>query len=440
MKRRTYVDEEGNTINQSYENKKPLLRFFFVFGTVLPIIIIILIIIAVIQNNKCLNIYNTLKSASLKYAQDQGNLPTIEGENTSVRLDDLYNDQYLSSANTDNTLCSGTVKITKYKEDYVYTIDTRNCGQCSVNRKYNDWSSEQSSYPSGKAIVDVIPYYNYYERETNTTSWTDYFDDSELSDETSEYGIRLPLNEEDLPEIPTEGKIVNIENDTTYYYRYRNRSWKWYDIEGDYSEFSSEQPEGYANKDESSEIYTEWTEYSLDYPEEKDYRGIENTTGYKFYYLNDEGKKIYYNSGQYSAREDVNTDKYDKTDEDKTTLYRYRDKQWRWYNGTKRKYSSYSSTAPTGRPYKDTETETLGNATNWEEVLSEQTDNADYRIVERKLMTRFRIEYDISSLKVLDEPLNRSDFETKVKASIPEFYSNPNYKLEVSYKFRYRKS
>ena len=41
MKRQTYVDEEGNPINQSLENKKPLLRFFFVFGTILPIIILI---------------------------------------------------------------------------------------------------------------------------------------------------------------------------------------------------------------------------------------------------------------------------------------------------------------------------------------------------------------------------------------------------------------
>ena len=45
MKRQTYVDEDGNTINQSFENKKPILYFFFVIGTILPIIIIIFIII-----------------------------------------------------------------------------------------------------------------------------------------------------------------------------------------------------------------------------------------------------------------------------------------------------------------------------------------------------------------------------------------------------------
>ena len=55
-------------------------------------------------------------------------------------------------------------------------------------------------------------------------------------------------------------------------------------------------------------------------------------------------------------------------------------------------------------------------------------------------MTRFRIEYDILSLKVLNKPLNRSAFEKKIKSSILEFASNPNYELEVTYKFKYRKS
>ena len=440
MKRRGYVDEKGNTINQSFENKKPLLRFFFVIGTVLPVVIIIFIIVALIQNGHCLNVYKSIKNASLKYVQDQGNLPTLEGEATTVRLDDLYNDKYLSSANTNNSLCSGNVKITKYKEDYLYTIDVRNCGQCSVNKKYGEWSKEQSSYPSGKTIVDVIPYYNYYIKDTSTTDWTSYFDDSELQDETSEYGIRLPLDEERLPSIPKEAEISNIENDTTYYYRYRDRSWKWYDIEGDYSDFSSEQPQGYANKDEDCEIYSKWSEYTLNYPEEKDYRTIQSTTGYKFYYLNKDGEKVYYNSGQYSAQEDVDTEKYNNRDSDTATLYRYRDRMWRWYNGQKRKYSSYTSRQPSDKPFKDMETETVGSPTSWEPESHSSAETSEYRVEERKIMTRFRIKYDILSLKVLDEPLNRQDFEKKVKMTIPQFATNNNYKLEVTYKFRYRKS
>ena len=54
MKRQTYVDEEGNTINRSLENKRPLLNFFFIFGTILPIVIIIFIIDAALDCNSCL--------------------------------------------------------------------------------------------------------------------------------------------------------------------------------------------------------------------------------------------------------------------------------------------------------------------------------------------------------------------------------------------------
>ena len=316
MKRQTYVDKEGNTINPSLENKRPLLSFFFLFGTILPVIIIILIIIAVNQNNSCLKIYNTLKTASLNYAKDSGTVPSLEGESVTIKLNELYDGNYISSTNTNNTLCSGSIKITKYKDDYLYTVDARNCGKCSVNRKYGGWSKEQTTYPSGKAIVDVIPYYNYYKREVNITNWSDYFDEDELQDEISEYGIKLPMDLDKIPEIPAEAEIVNIENETKYNYRYRDRSWKWYDIEGEYSEFSSEQPDGFANKDEDSSRYTEWSDYSLNYPAEKEYRTIQRTTGYKFYYENSKGEKIYYNSGQYTARADVNTDKYNKTESD----------------------------------------------------------------------------------------------------------------------------
>ena len=440
MKRQTYVDKEGNTVNKTLESKRPLLNFFFVFGTILPIVIIIFIIVAVFKNNGCLTIYNNLKTASLNYAKDEGTVPNIEGESITVRLQDMYDDGYISVSKTDNQMCSGDIKITKYKDDYIYTINARNCGECSVNKKYGAWSSEQSSYPSGKAIVDVIPYYNYYDREVSVTKWSNYFDEDELQDETSEYGIKLPMDLEDIPAVPTEAKIINIESETAYYYRYRDRSWKWYDIQGDYSGFSSEQPTGYANKDEDSSIYTEWSEYSLNYPAEKEYRTIQQTTGYKFYYLNDKGEKVYYNSGKYSARDDVNTDKYDRKEEDTATLYRYRDEQWRWYNGTKRKYSSLSSTAPRNRPYKDRETESLGNPTSWSPESDVNAANQEYRLEERKIMTRFRTQYEMISLEVLKNPLTKKEFEKEVKMSIPEFASNENYKLKVTYKFKYKKS
>ncbi len=440
MRTAAYVDAEGNPINQSLQQKKPLLICFFFFGTILPIIIIITIIVNIVLNMKCIDIYNAIKTKSLNYIKDQGTVPSIEGESITIRLEELYSNGYLNSNETGSVKCSGSVKVTKYKNEYVYTIDARNCSSCSTNQKYSSWSSESSVYPYGKAIVDVIPYYNYYDRQVGMTKWSNYYDEDELSDELSKYGIKLPLDTSELPEIPKGSKEVKIENDTAYYYRYRDRSWKWYDIEGDYSEFSSEQPQGYANKDEGSERYTEWTEYSLDYPEEKSYRSIAQTTGYKFYYTNKKGKKVYYNSGKYTPRESVNTEKYTETENDTATLYHYRDKQWRWYNGTKRKYSSLSIKAQSDKIIKDKDTETLGSPSSWQASSTINTTNQAYRVEEKKLMTKFRTQYEILSLKVLKEPLTKEKFEKKVKMSLKSFASNENYKLEVTYKFKYKKS
>lgn len=439
MKRMTYVDNLGNSTNVGLESKRPLLRVLMVLNILIPLIIVGLIIYTVIINKKCINIYDTIKKASLVYAEDQGELPNVEGDSTEIYVGDLYSEQYLNSSKTNDLLCSGTVKITKYKEDYIYTLDVKNCDKCSVDKKYKTWSSLQTNYPKNKAIIDAIPYYNYYDRELNTTKWSEYYDDNELSDEISKYGIRLPLDEQRLPEIPEEANETNIESDNIYYYRYRDRSWKWYDKEGDYSEFSSERPEGFANKDEKSERVTEWTEYSLDYPAEKTYRQINHTTGYKFYYLNKKGEKIYYNSGKYSPREEVNTKKYNKTDEKTAQLYRYKDKQWRWYNGERRRYSSYSSKGNSNTPIKDKETETLGSATAWSEKKYTDESTKDYRIEEKKIMTRFRRQYEILSLPVLNKPLKKEKFEEKVSANLNQFSSREDKKLQVIFKFKYKK-
>ena len=441
MKRMTYVDPEGNTTNVGLERKKPLLRFLLVLNILIPTIILGFLTYTVIINKKCINVYDAIKKASLSYLKSSGETPAIEGESTVVNVEDLYSEQFLDSNATYNTLCTGTVKVTKHKKEYIYTLEVNNCNKCSVDKKYSSWSSLQTAYPKSKAIIDVVPYYNYYDREYNTTKWSDYYDDDQLSDEVSKYGIRLPLDTSKLPEIPKEGIETNIEADSAYYYRYRDRSWKWYDLEGDYSGFSSERPDGFANKDEKSERVTDWSEYSLNYPQEKsEYREISKTTGYRFYYENKKGKKIYYNSGKYAAREEVNTDKYNKYDNETVELYRFRDKQWRWYNGQKRRYSGYMSKPNDYTPYKDKETEILGNPTNWSKEQSTDDTNQEYRIEERKFMTKFRKQYEILSLLRLKEPLEKEEFEEKIRSNILEFSSRDDKKLDVTYKYKYRKS
>ncbi|MBR3898552.1 MAG: hypothetical protein IKJ43_04675 [Bacilli bacterium] len=441
MKRMTYVDQQGNQINVNLERKKPMLKVLLFIGNILPIIIIGLIIFTVIQNKICINIYDSIKKATMTYLKDQGDVPNAEGENVTVNIGNLYSEQYLKSANTGDKMCTGTVKVTKYKDDYVYTLDVNKCNQCSVKKKYGGWSQEVSYYPAGNAIVDVIPYYNYYDREINSTEWSNYYDDSEIEDEVSEdYGIRLPQDMSKMPEIPKEGEIYTIENDTTYYYRYRDRSWKWYDIEGDYSDFSSERPDGYAEKDEDSEILSEWSEFSLNYPQEKSYRSISHETGYKYYYVNKKGEKVYYNNAKYTVSSEVDTNKYNNRDEESVTLYRYQDKKWRWYNGQKRKYSYYNSKQLEDYPIKDTGTEQIGRPSEWKEEQQTDAETLSYRIEEKKLMTRYRIKYEILSSLMLKKHLTKDKFEAKVKSSILEFSSREDKKIDVTYKFKYRVS
>ena len=215
MKRMTYVDKNGNQVDQAFENKKLLLRFFFVFGTVLPIILIILIVVTTFQNKRCSKVYDVIKTSTKNYAQDEETLPEVEGDSITISIGDLYAEQYLKSTQTNDTLCSGNVKITKYKNEYIYTLDVKNCNTCSTDKRFKTWSKPQATFPKGRTIVDVIPYYNYYGRDLNTTKWSKYYDDSELSDEISEYGIRLPLDQKEIPEVPKEANIYKIENEET---------------------------------------------------------------------------------------------------------------------------------------------------------------------------------------------------------------------------------
>ena len=439
MKRMKYVDNSGNTTDIAFESKKPFLYALLAVNILVPLIVVCLIIYKMSINSTCNKVYENIKRAAKAYSEELGELPSVEGEYTIVNISDLYAEGYLNSADTNNSVCSKEVKIMRYEGKYLYTIDTENCGKCSISQKYSGWSNFQNRYPQGRAIVEAIPYYNYVDLEHNTTAWSKYYDESELSDEESEYGIKLPLDEEKLPEIPKEAEINSIEADTTYYYRYVDKKWKWYDQELDYSEFSSEKPEGYEKKDEDTEITTQWSEYSQDYPEDKEYRDIDKKTGYKFYYLTKSNKKIYYNNGKYSVSSEVNTKKYDKKDEDTTLLYRYRDKKWRWYNGQKRRYSMFNHTGSERTPIKDAQIELVENPTSWstERMIDEQSEG--YRIEESKLMTRFRIKYDIASLPILKNPITKNKLEEKLGKNLIEIASDESKKISVTYKYRYRK-
>ena len=188
MKRTSYIDKSGNPVSETFESKKIFLNIFLVIGTIVPIVLLGFIVYTIVENNGCSKIYSSIKTATLDYIKDNDQMPAYDGESETISIDRLYSDEYLRRISTNNLKCSGEVKVTKYKGKLVYTIDVKGCGVCSTKTRYGAWSKETSTFPSGKGIVDVVPYYNYYEREVSATDWSGEFLDEELQDEESEYG------------------------------------------------------------------------------------------------------------------------------------------------------------------------------------------------------------------------------------------------------------
>lgn len=440
MKTNKYVDENGEIINYGFESKKPLLNIFFIIGTIIPLVLVILIIYTVVNNNYCHKIYDKIEDASYKYLKNNSKLPKYAGDFETVKMDTLYEHVYLTKEATGEKTCSGTVKVTKYKNEYIYTLNVTNCNKCSVGKRYKAWTSETPVYKSSKTIVDVIPYYNIQDREIDVTEWSDLYEQSEISKKVSKYNVRLPKEKDKLPEIPEGAEIVDVQKEENTYYRYRDKSWKWYDIVGNYSGFYSEQPDGYANKDEATKKNTEFTEYSLNHPEEHDYRTIRSKKAYKFYYIDDNGNKVYANNGKYAVEDDVDLDVYTEKEEDSTTMYSYRDTVWRWYNGQKRRYSSYKVTKPDSYNYRDEELYSISSYSEWNLNSKLNSENQSYRFEEQKVMTKYRYVYEILSLKLLEEDLKKADFEQKVNQTLEDIRGNTDYKLNVEYKFKYREA
>ena len=437
MKRPAYVDSKGNKISGD-ESLKFRINIYLVIGTILPVIILGFIGYQIFSNINCNNTYDKIKSASKEYLSSKNKLPSFEGESVDLNVTELYDKRYLSNYETNNTECSGKVKVTKYKDDYIYTLNLTSCKSCTTSKKYGDWSALKNSYPRGKAIVDVFPYYNYYEVETGVTDWSNFYDEEELTTTVDKtYNTRIPADRP-LPEVPSDVKILGLNTEQRTMYSYQDKNWKWYDIVGDYSEYSSEKPNGYANKDTNTEKLTEWSEYLYKIPEEKEYRTIQRYTAYKYYYLDDNNQKVYYNNGKYTVEADK--EKYPYMEPETTTMFRYRDKTWRWYNGQRRNYSSYTSSPRSEYKYKDEELYSLGGNSSWSETSSLNASNSSYRVEETKVQTRFQVKYELNSLPIFDKPVARETFLKRIGTTVPKFAKDDGVRVEVSYKFKYRKS
>lgn len=437
MKKKGYLDMNGQPINSEQNMRSTVKIIYFVFNVIFPLALCIVLGVQIYHNYVCQKTYNNILNASKKYANKEKLYPTINGNSVKIRISKLYENNYITNLATNKLRNDGTVKITKVDNKYIYTLDVKNCNYCSTGVRYKNWSSELDYNPVGKSVVDVIPYYNYTDREVNYTEWTDYLDPADISKTKSKYGIYLPKDKNLLPKIPSKSHIFTIEAEPKTYYNATITMWKWYNIVGEYSDFSSEQPNGYTDKDESTLIYTNWTSYSQNYPTEKNYREVKKADGYQWYYKTKNGQKVYYKNKQYVPESLVNTKKYNEKSDNYQTMYSYRDRQWRWYNGTKREYSVYSSTKPGGYSYKDDKL-TYTKSTGWVDTTNINDSTKEYMTEKSYQVYRYRIQYEFLSDFILKEYIDQDTFIAKEKMSIEDFMKQEQYKLTIKYKYRYK--
>lgn len=429
---------KGNSYDGSKEYTEKQNHTIIILITILLISTVVgLIIYNVTRSSSCNKVEKLILDMTKSYAENNQLLPQIEGESISISVDDVFKKETLKPT-LNESICSGTIKITKYKEEYVYTYDITNCDYCSTNNRYKNWSKEIEKKPSKRVLTDVIPYYNYYEISSYHSNWTNWIAEEQIGEVDPTYQVALPLKKEILPKISEEATITKYEKEDAVWYSYRDKHWKYYkDNGGNYSTLSSEQPAGFTSKDTATEMKSDWSEWSLDYPEKKSYRTIRSNTGYRWFYL-DGNRKVYWNSGAYTPEQPEK--KYDQREKKTVTMYQYQDRMWKWYNGPKRNYSSFTST-PNSKQFT-TRDEDLFEYTNWSSYSDQNKQDASnewYREIQTKTYSRYRIAYTMTSFLKLDQYIPKQEFEDLLQTSIPDFIKRDDIKLDIKYKFKYRK-
>ena len=404
--------------------KKNIKGFLIIIFVILVLYFIISNIIVGNRNKTCQELRKEIIKQTDIYISDNNLLPNLNGTSQTIYLSDLYDSIVFK-----DYAVTGTVTYTKYNDTYIKSIDIANASYCNTK----DFTNESSQFDENKnAKVEVT--FNYVEVDSYNSKWTSWYPSEDISKEETN-GVLLPIDERNLPDIPNNAIITEYVRETKTYYSYRDKKWRWYKNNVKYSDFSSEKPKGYTTKDTSISLTTEATAWSLDYPEEKDYRSIKQATGYRWYYLDGE-EKIYWNNGEYSPTSPG--EEYKKDNDFKATMYSYTDKTWRWYNGeTKRIYSSYSSAKPNTYNYKDEATLTYTNWSSFKDKSSLNNSNKSYREEKTDIYSRYLIKYDIYSYPILDNYVSLEELEKNLEKEYEEINNDENIKIKINFKFIY---
>lgn len=398
---------------------------------ILIILFIILVLYFIISSfvngaNKraCNELRTEILSKTDSYFSENNLLPSLNGVNKTIELSSL-ND----SITFKDKKVTGTVTYTKYNDTYIKTLNLDNASYCSTK----EFKKESDNYDEEKN-AKVVTTFNYFEVDSYNSKWTGWYPSEKIST-TETNGVLLPLDEDDLPDIANNAVITEYVRETKTYYSYRDKQWKWYKNDIKYSDYSSTQPSGYTNKDTQTKTTTEPTKWSLNYPEEFDYRHISSKTGYRWYYMDGKEKK-YWNNGEYSVESPG--EEYEKEKESSAKMYSYYDDVWRWYNGdTKRVYSSYQSKKPSGYNYKDDSTLRYTSWSSFTDESKIDDTNKNYREEQTDTYSRYLIKFDVYSLPILDNYVTLEELENKLGKSYEEINADKSIKVDVKFKFIY---
>lgn len=393
----------------------------------LAIIILGILLFSTISNGKKKRVCNDLRQDIItsmdKYVNDNNLLPNLNGTSITVEIDKL-DDKFTLK----DSIINGTVTYTKYNDEYIKTVEIKNANYCTTNK----FGRETDKYNS-KNNVKVNVYFNYYTVESYNSKWSNYMPSEQISSEQTN-GIELPLDIKKLPVIPSNAIVTEYVKEDKTYYSYRDKKWNWYKNDIVYSDYSSTKPAGFTTKDKDTLKYTEQSEWSLNYPEEYEYRHIKSQTGYQWYYK--DGKEtIYWENGKYSIESPGS--EYKKDTKKSAKMYSYYDETWRWYNGdTRRVYSSLNSTKPNGYNYKDASTLTYTKWSNFKDTSSINEKNISYREERTDIYSRYLIKYDVYSYAIFDKPVTLDELEEKIGKSYEEIVNDKTIKLDIIFKFQ----
>lgn len=400
--------------------------FKFIMMGIGLLLIIIFIISSILSGNKkraCNTLKENIITATDKYVKENNLLPTLNGDSVVINLNELTETFSFKKSNV-----TGTITYTNYNGEYIKTFEIQNADYCSTK----EFGKEKDKY-NEKNNVKVIAYFNYNKVDHFNSKWTNYLASDKISTEATN-GVYLPIDKEDLPVIPTNAVITEYVTETKTYYSYRDKMWKWYINDVKYSNYSSTKPNGYTNKDASTQKISAPSEWSLNYPDEYEYRTIQTRTGYQWYY--EQGKeKIYWENGKYSTESPGK--EYKKDLDTAARMYSYTDKIWRWYNGNvTRIYSAPKSTKPANYNYKDQDTLTYTNWFGYTETSYLTNENKSYREQRTDIRTRYLIKYDIHYENMLDKPVSLEELENILGKSYEEILNDKSINVNVTFKFQ----